>query len=648
MRLSPRPTHCCVRFSPDSKHSVIFKKDHRALISGWLAGWQVSPLYSLTFPGVEAGTTFAGCERVFLLGPLAPWKLRQCGAAIHRSWVTVGLFNLVVGCKLKKAEDFRRWLKSQPGLRYEEWHLAGSSFTVSHRGDAGLISRPWVKGVLSLSSRDLPKQLEFPIREYQRLMMESMSRFETIDTLSKALSTLHESIQELCAQEEVTWQKAKGSEKRYYGFSNLLNQLVNLNFGLNQLINQAGVVTPLDRFRCDQLDHSLLGTGTANLALFNIYAFLHNRVGLARIDKRFEALDPSTHRPPTWDLHNSFWTQDHIGATSPSTTAAVFSQIPYLNGPDHFQATVTTLSVPTGIVERCSSHGWNLLTITHEVSHGIIHSAINTLRPSSLQDLQRWVDDHDKTRSTSEGDGRRLPPTLQTNFLRAAIRIDQFHESLRQAQTDADNRVELDAEQLHRVLARRSGEIEEVMVHAFDFLYFYQGREGKYIENIWRSWSVLPNLNDRLPDYVVRTLCAVLAGRLDEKRPQQKAFEIVKHHLTAMTTQEDCPLYVDGALAYLDSKWEGGLKASLGYFTPILQIVRAFLYSGRLAAEIASDPKAIGGPDHLGNYPHRPLEFDEAPIENPLRWIEFYTRDNKPSAATALWMLQLLAFNVTS
>ena len=186
------------------------------------------------------------------------------------------------------------------------------------------------------------------------------------------------------------------------------------------------------------------------------------------------------------------------------------------------------------------------------------------------------------------------------------------------------------------------------MVHSFDFLYFYQGREKKYIENIWRSWSVLPILNDRLPDYGMRTLRAVLSGRLDEKRPQEKAFEIVSHYLAEMAKQEDCPLYVHEALKYLDAKWGSGLKTSLGYFTPMIQIVRAFLYSDHLAAAVASDPKAIGSPDHLGGYPHRPLEFDESPIDNLLRWIEFYTRDNKPSASTALWMLQLLAFNVTS
>ena len=63
--------------------------------------------------------------------------------------------------------------------------------------------------------------------------------------------------------------------------------------------------------------------------------------------------------------------------------------------------------------------------------------------------------------------------------------------------------VNVGVQELRRLLQRWRQDVDETMVHAFDFLYFYGKDVSRYIAGIWSSWGTIPNIgtrNSRLRD----------------------------------------------------------------------------------------------------------------------------------------------------
>ena len=48
-------------------------------------------------------------------------------------------------------------------------------------------------------------------------------------------------------------------------------------------------------------------------------------------------------------------------------------------------------------------------------------------------------------------------------------------------------------------------EVEETLVHIFDFQYFYGKDVGAYVSEIWASWGTVPTVATCIHEYVVRT-----------------------------------------------------------------------------------------------------------------------------------------------
>jgi len=67
---------------------------------------------------------------------------------------------------------------------------------------------------------------------------------------------------------------------------------------------------------------------------------------------------------------------------------------------------------------------------------------------------------------------------------------------------------------IRKVLQRWRHDIDETMVHVFDFVYFYGKDVDHNVHGIWASWGVIPNVGTRVLEYVVRTISAVLISHL--------------------------------------------------------------------------------------------------------------------------------------
>lgn len=192
------------------------------------------------------------------------------------------------------------------------------------------------------------------------------------------------------------------------------------------------------------------------------------------------------------------------------------------------------------------------------------------------------------------------------------------------------------------IVGRWRGEVEEIMVHMFDFLFFYGQKIDVYIEAIWRSWDTIPHLNSKINQYVIRTLCVAASRHLDVPNTFKSAREDTVRALTIVAAGLRPNSYVNSALRHLkdDCLDSSDAAKEVQVRLALVAIVKTFLHSPRLLQDVRGQSgdsrRASGGSQ---------LKFTGERVENPLRFIEgASSRD--ADAAKSLWTLQKLAFDL--
>jgi hypothetical protein len=182
--------------------------------------------------------------------------------------------------------------------------------------------------------------------------------------------------------------------------------------------------------------------------------------------------------------------------------------------------------------------------------------------------------------------------------------------------------------------------VEEIIVHVFDFLYFYGRDIEKYVRSLWLSWGTIPTINSRVKDYVIRTICAALVLHLRREQAEEFARDQVLEQLRSL---KDGGSYVQSAISYIESHWANEIYPRVFASKQIVKIVQTFLYSDTIATKIRGETAISGGATDREGYTLKPGTLETTEIRNPLRFLEVYT-GSKPQAWESLWMLYVLAF----
>jgi hypothetical protein len=208
---------------------------------------------------------------------------------------------------------------------------------------------------------------------------------------------------------------------------------------------------------------------------------------------------------------------------------------------------------------------------------------------------------------------------------------------------DREDQVNHDPASLGKILEDWHHEVEEILVHVFDLLYFYGPGEEQlhsYIKTIWISWSVIPSIRDRIRDYVVRTLCAALSFELRgglgmELRAKKRVRRAL---LELLSEQPAISEYIELALNYLASDWEA-IDKELGARRGLVQVAGTFLYSVSIATDIRRERTAVGAARWRAN------DFLRPSAANPLQFVLKTTVGHETSVERSLWMWYNLAFS---
>jgi hypothetical protein len=390
----------------------------------------------------------------------------------------------------------------------------------------------------------------------------------------------------------------------------------------------------------------LLGTAVPLIALWRIRSFFLHTLGEYRIPDRvaaFGKIKKNLPALPSGCFSPALWPRDWLEEAGEhlKKKAPLLRQVVYLSGRDGFKTTESTLSAPLSTVTSCNSERWSLLTISHEVSHTILHSVLGCLLPAR-------EDTKEGKRTFEEAvelyRGKRKPDNLllllRQYLLRAMDGLDAVAEFSLPITRPQNNSRSIDSDGLKDLIDRRLDEVEEMLVHAFDFIYFYGSDVRGYVTAIWKSWQSIPQLETKLHEYLLRTLSTVAIKHLGSDDACRRAHTDVRASLKNLSAVLGSRSYAAAALHILDQEWESKLEVELAARVLLSQLVPAFLQGVQSLSIVRRFSLHRRSPDTA----FRDLSFVGGDIANPLEFIAECTRA-QGDQYRSFWMLYRLAFD---
>lgn len=615
-------------------------------VANWTPGSRLSPIWPLKgFDGNE--TTFQGAQSLLFVGPIHPAELFSSiqglsEAAEIGAWLTAGCFNLLLKISDTAAGIALRdavvdWIGARR-LAHEVWTLDEGIIRKSWNrtypaGDA----QPLIDKLAAEATRNTTAVLHSSLQENVIVTATSLTRAAAV--YPPIFSTLQTIAEAACATMEAYRSKA-------IGVLEMQSRLLSMNAALSRFSSQAfSGVPPIEGTECHFWIHSLLGTGSANIALANLVDAIQQVLGEARLPERLAALEFKTDKIPSKralvsDTHllkfDLFAETEELKIKK----GPIIPLITYFSGRDGFSSHLQTLSAPLTTVAECNSFRSNLLTVTHEITHIFVQSALSVLSPSLNND-----DDMAIARRVAR------PQFQASNHLEAArqllveavISMEMARGEFPASQIDV---------KLPQLFERWRNEMQEILVHAFDFLYFHQGNADFYVTSIWHSWCSIPGISDRVPEYLMRTLCAVSAELLEASPAKRFNAAIASTKILLETVHPNIDTasnYVDQALRIveklgIDSEYHSKFERDFSARLYLVRLVKIYLHSDLLSARLFADPfsRSRSSADDK-----RRLSYNRAPIGNALTFLKDQLKSN-PSDAESIWVLHCLAFDLRS
>lgn len=617
-------------------HTIRIESELTKTLSSWGPSTRISPIAGISLFGTHRLSTysFEGVSFLLFLGPMDPQTLLDLPYKKCKVWLGLGTFNIVINIEDSAIfQSLISWVKGK-NFRYEYWEIKDGQIVKYNFSQSVSDDRQWVTILENISDLQISTEIREAVTEYCPLMSSAISRYKQVfHDESPNLKNLNMFFYEILND------LSKLGERLYP----VLGILKNTSAGLSRFSSQTfSGITPIIETECHFWSHSLLGVGIASIALSNLESFIQNTLGEQRIPQRFQLYL----NKPRIDLHklnisDELWYKDHLSTISLDeiNKDPIVPLLTYFSGRDGYKSTYTTLSAPLSTVSACNSYPWSLMTVTHEISHTIVQGVLGFLYPdlnSNASITKTWEMMRDESLS------KNLFESIQRYLSMSILKIETASLAIK-------TQVDFDPSKFKFYLDKWHHEVEETMVHVFDFLYFYAQDIELYVQGIWLSWSVIPNIKNRISEYLTRTICAVLSINLRRGSDSEDiAMTFVRKQLEDLTKSKTSKSsFIQETLDYLDKQWEDEIKPKVIARKPLVKIVRTFIFSKEIATILGYETRISKPTPKYKGYNLKPKQFAFNSIDNPIRFIKLYTNSIEPSSSVSFWMLYILAFNLT-
>ena len=627
MKLVDAQAFIGVHGNADKSLTVSVRNKVDKLFKNWTTSTRVSPVYCIDEPKRVSprACLFTGEWNVVFLGPVQPTELPLPKDDEWRIWIGLGLFNVVFATKkARQASTLAKWAEKNT-VPFERWKVTnGKVIGTSFSGGSTSNNQPWADLLVDAWPKG-QAEIREAVQEYCPLMAASIARSElTTPSTHRILKQINEAV---C--EYITAPEPRGDS----GHFRKLGEMLTINAALSRFSSQCYAGTsPIASTECHFWLHSLLGAGLASVAFQNLCNFVEHTLGAARIGQRFEALKRTR---ANFDIQkDEIPKQDYLMLNSVDNEPLI-PVLGYFSARDGYRSTQWAVSAPLAVVSACNSNRWSLLTVTHEFTHIVIRSVLAELCPNFADENEVDVcvnllrKDANRTTVFSQ---------IQFGFFLCLMELEKIERNRQVRQ--------IDRTEIQQLIHNWRHDVDEIMVHTFDFLYFYGRDVRKYVRGLWNSWSSIPNLSGRIPEYVVRTVCAVLSLHLNRGADGEAvAKETVLSELKDISTSRTSNEYILAAIYLLDNRWETEVVQKVRARRQLVKLVTCFLFSDTIATSIRKEPRAISGTRTRGGYGIVKLELSGRLASNPITFLEQFTTNSLPNAADSAWMLHILAFD---
>jgi hypothetical protein len=450
--------------------------------------------------------------------------------------------------------------------------------------------------------------------------------------------------------------------QQHYGRVSLL---VEINACLTMLNSQLVAVTPpLTKSTFPVGEYSLLGIGSAVRATWRLYSHMSDVFAQAQhLDKVHAMSNGAPFDPGTkpYSLNPETWADSPLSIEEQDPAVEVAEprrHIVYFSSRWGFHQTVQSVSVSWQCLNGNAAREWNLLTLSHEFLHSHLREMLDELLlVGSAEDLVKLVE-------VFNSDAPRTFGEATKQFLLQRLRWIEHGRQLSRAADAADaSRIDPGAQRVDILQAHpmttdeaafllndRLRFLEEVVVHVMDFIYFYDAADDLFVSSLWHSWALIPNVQPKVEDYVLRTLLALSSTWMTDDA--SAAFD----DATGRLDDEFSAILGDGshglieqAQAVLHSKSGGassyGLRTRFICSYPLVRWARRFLVSGQLHAVLSHDDQRAIGPRA---YALDPWDFPDVTIQSPSGFLLDRYRtmvrahENEGLEGDSLWQLLVL------
>lgn len=646
---------------------ISLKQDLSEAISCWTSLTRISPVWLVGLTPL-ASLSIVDNGTLIFLGPIDPFTLEDSGLLedpLITHFITLGCYNVVLHFPPKKSyRKIDNWLTANR-INREIWRVKNG--LVAKQVDISLVQSVQDTSETSdrlnkIFSKQYKSEINLALSEFGPLIASTLARAALYS--SDAYVELKNTLQQV---ENCLENLHLDSERR-----KSLASLAAINAGLSRFSSQAfSGTSPIQSTECHFWSHSLLGIGTANKAVDSIVDFVREKLGKGQIPDRFSCLEylrDSTMAYETiepgqfWNIkydYNNYREATGVKLTDKVKSILINSYPPgandllpklvFFSGRDGFRTNHINVSVPLICINSANTYRWSLQPITHEISHIIIRPIIADLLPSKPSKEGLGLYDFNKAKEIfdNSGDSNSRENVLDSLRYWMLILVNDIHDGPASSEGGyEDNEVmtaTFEIEKILSVLPKWRGEIEEIMVHAFDYAYFY-GSAEKYIESIWSTWSVIPNVESRLSDYIVRSICALQIDYLHRKDVvERELLTFLNEQLQKLKNSNPDMDFLDSAISYINENFENiCLTAVLR--KGLVRIVNKFLVTNEIANALKSEsPSRV-----QGKQGKQLLQIDNLEISNPLNFIEAFSKALHPSPSKSCWLYQCLAYNYRS
>lgn len=408
--------------------------------------------------------------------------------------------------------------------------------------------------------------------------------------------------------------------------------------------------SPVLAQRCHYTIHSLLGVGTASIAVHALREFVASAVARSRLWVNLAnlmALPPEPRALNDLERDATLWTSDLLSTEylrgrrgveyEEETGSPDEKQVPLItcfSGRDGFRATDVSVAVPLELLTCCNSQQWTAITVTHELSHVLVSGLLAAVWPDigNEKDIQRVA-------SVCFKDSK---PNCLGDQIRAYT-LDAFLLFIEPSDMTVKSATHFDVGLLRDLMIAHRREFEEVMAHILDYQYFYDNDEEHYVMSVWSTWEVIPNLWDRLEEYLVRCAAALFSSRLHHADGALSAVDELQRLLVKRHEGNPDAVYISRALQVIQVS-RSQIVRRVSACRRLVRTCRHLLLSTQLKRSLAEGRPRSGGRGRR-KYAIRSQVFDHRRISSPIEFVKDYGTDVTPDSRKALWILQQVAFH---